>query len=56
MVYIIFMLIKPFGDHLCPEDVGIIILWGIAMGAKMMACPAFLYPKNDGMLTWFPCV
>jgi hypothetical protein len=26
------------------------------MGAKMMACPAFLYPKNDGMLTWFPCV
>jgi hypothetical protein len=31
------MLIKPFSEHSCPVD------GGIAMVAKIMACPAFLY-------------
>ena len=29
MVYIVFMLIKPFSDHSCPVDGGIVILWGL---------------------------
>ena len=40
MVYIIFMLIKPFSEHLCPVDGALSSYGGIA---KIMACPAFLY-------------
>ena len=35
MVYIVFMLIKLFSDHLCPVD------GGKAMVAKIKACPEF---------------
>ena len=41
MVYIVFMLIYPFGDHLCPVVGVIVILWGIANVAKIMAFPDF---------------
>ena len=37
MVYVVFMLIKPFSDHLCPVD------GGIVMVAKIMAYSVFLY-------------
>ena len=48
--FMVFMLIKPFSDHSYTVDGGIVILWGIAMVAKIMACPAFLYmnTKHDG--------
>jgi hypothetical protein len=43
MVDIVFMPIKPFSDHWCPVDGGIVILWGIAFVDKIMAYPAFLF-------------
>ena len=48
----VFMLNKQLSDHSCPVDGGIVILWGVAMVAKIMACPAFFIhdPKHDGML------
>ena len=52
MVYIIFMLIKPFNDHSCPVDGGIVILYRHSHGSKINGLSSiFIHdPKPDGML------
>jgi hypothetical protein len=52
MVYIIFMLIKPFSDHSCPVDGGIVILWGHSHGSQINDLSSiFIHePKSDSML------
>jgi hypothetical protein len=43
MVYIIFMLIKAFSDHLCPVDGALSFYGDLARVAKIMACPEYVY-------------
>jgi hypothetical protein len=42
MVYIIFMLIKPFIDYSCPVDRGIVIQWGHSYASQNNCLPRLM--------------
>jgi hypothetical protein len=57
MVYIVFMLIKPFSDHSCPVDRGIVILWGHSYGRQNKDVPnIFIHDPKQVESVKFLCV